>query len=195
MLRSFFSATKILFICTLSILGCDGAGRQQIDREAIKQEMAKREIRHILPAQIVEAAYSKGKALSSQTEAMAVQHFQSAQAPAFITDASLISIDSLAKAQNTSIRWIPAQTSDVQLSELEQQLWDAYWYNVENELPVNDNVQKIDEETYLYTKPLMLNTALKEKLSLRADTTFPSRFLGMWSIQLSKKEIIQAMEE
>lgn len=198
--RSFFSSTKILFLLALSILGCDGTSTNQLDQEAIHKEMEQREIKRILPAEIVEGAYEQGKDIATQAQELAIKLYQSEAGEAegfntFVTEHSLIKIDSLAKARNAEIHWVPADADEIQiqLSELEQQLWDAYWYNVENALAVNDNVQKINEDAYLYTKPMMLTPELREKLPGSGDTPPNTAFLGMWSIKLSKKELIQAL--
>lgn len=198
--RGVFLSAKILFVVTLAILGCDGTHTKQVDQEAIHKEMEQREIKRILPAEIVEGAYEQGQDIAAQAQELAVKFYRSEAGTAedfnsFITERSLVRIDSLAKARNAEIHWVPANAEDthVQLSALEQQLWDAYWYNVENGLAVNDNVQKINEEAYLYTKPVMFTPELRKKLSGGKDTPLDTDFLGMWSIQLSKKEIIQAL--
>ncbi|MDF9801130.1 hypothetical protein OKW21_006393 [Catalinimonas alkaloidigena] len=181
-----------------SILGCDSASRKQLDQEAINKEMEQREIKRILPAEIVEGAYKQGNDIAVQAQELAVKLYQSEAGASegldsFVNERTLVTIDSLAKAHNAEIHWVPADAEQLQLSEMEQQLWEAYWYNVENDLPVNDNVQKINEEAYLYTKPMMLNPGLRKKLPGSEDTLRNTDFMGMWSIQLSKKEIIQAM--
>ncbi|MEK6477810.1 hypothetical protein WJR50_09760 [Catalinimonas sp. 4WD22] len=198
--RSLFPSAKILCVLALGILGCDGTSTKQLDPEAINKEMEQREIKRILPAEIVEGAYEQGKDIASQAQELAIKLYQSEAGAtegfnSFITERTLVQIDSLAKARNAEIHWVPADADEIQiqLSELEQQLWDAYWYNVENDLAVNDNVQKINEDTYLYTKPMMLTPELRKKLPGRGDTPQNTDFLGMWSIQLSKKEIIQAL--
>ncbi len=190
-LRNLLSA--LLFIATLACGGVDG-GKQQIDREAIKEEMEQREIRRILPAEIVEAAYERGAMLSEQALNLCVETYQPSEqeAQALVSPEALLTIDSLAQLENVSIRWVD-KTSDLsQLIEKERQLWEAYLYNVEKNLPLNDNVQKLGDEAFVYTKPLVLDSVLLQELPGNESLEEPS-FLGMWSIQMSKKTLIQSI--
>lgn len=189
--------SKILFVLALCILGCDGTGNQQINREAISKAIEQQEVKRILPAELVEAAHAQGEAIAAQAQEIAVDAYQAEanHSGDFLTGGVQEKIDSLAKARKAEIRWIPADvdSTKVALSDLEQQIWEAYWYNVENDLPVNDNVQKINEEAYLYTSPMMLDAELRKKLPGSEDSTDAQGFLGMWSIRLSKRAIVQSM--
>lgn len=185
--------SALLFATTVACGGMD-SGNQQIDREAIKEEMEQREVRRILPAEIVEAAYERGALLSDQALDLCVETYQPSkqEARALVSPKALIAIDSLAQSENVSIRWVD-KTSDLsQLVEKERQLWEAYLYNVENNLPLNDNVQKLGDEAFVYTKPLVLDSALMQELPGNESLEEPS-FLGMWSIQMSKKTLIQSI--
>ncbi|WPP53280.1 hypothetical protein [Catalinimonas niigatensis] len=203
-MNSWYAVTKLLStgIClglTFCILGCDGTGNQQVNRDAFTQAIEQQEVKRILPAEFVEAAYTQGESIAMQAQEIAISGYPPETETLedlsnFVDEPTLVKIDSLAKAQNAEVRWIPADADSarLQLSTLEQQLWEAYWYNVENDLPVNHNVQKIDEENYLYTNPVMLTPELRKKLA-GAETFADNSFLGMWSIKLTKRELIRAM--
>lgn len=198
--KKYHLCSKILFALTICILGCDGARNQQINRDAISKAMEQQEVKRILPAELIEAAHTQGEAIATQAQELAINAYQAEAGTAkgfnsFVAEHTLEKLDSLAKSSKAEIRWIPANvdSTQIQLSALEQQLWEAYLYNVENDLAVNANVQKINEEAYLYTSPVMLSPELRKKLPGSEDTPSNQGFLGMWSIRLSKKEIIQSM--
>jgi len=195
-----FAPIGIVSFCSVMLLtACDGigSGEQQIDRESIREEMEQREIRRVLPAELVEAAYERGAALSQQALEIAIDTRQTKsgtiQGQGDFLSAAGKRIDSLAKAENVDIRWVNIDTDTALLGEKERQLWEAYLYNMENELPVNDNVQRLGDEEYLYTRPLSLSPALRKKIIGSEETESPIGFLGMWSIRISKKRLIQSM--
>jgi hypothetical protein len=176
--------------------GCGGVGNseQQIDREAIKEEMEQREIKRILPAEIVEEAYRRGEILSQQASDLSLQVYQPDEQNIreLIGPEAMIKIDSLSRAEGATISWVDLTSDTAQLEEKERQLWEAYLYNVENELPLNDNVQRLGDEEYLYTRPLVLDAELMKKIP-GSESPEGSNFLGMWSIRLTKKELVQSM--
>ena len=59
----------------------------------------------------------------------------------------------------------------------EREIWQAYQYNVQNKLPIAENVQKVDNDFMLYTAPVTIN----EKL------------VGMWSVLVDKKELVKEL--
>lgn len=189
--------SKISFVLTICILGCDGTGNQQIRGEAFTEAIEQQEVKRILPAEFVESAYKLGETIAMQAQEIAVSAYATEAAKVegkFIDEHTLPKIDSLAQSYHAEVHWIPADadSTQLQLSPLEQQLWEAYWYNIENDLPVNHNVQKIDDESYLYTHPEILNPELRKKLP-GSESFTKGPFLGMWSIKLAKRELIRAM--
>jgi len=182
----------LLFISLYLLSGCgrDGGQNQQIDREAIKKEMEQREIKRLLPADLVEGAYQRGDLLAAKAEKLILQDQQSFSS--LLDSQALNAVDSLAQAEDVQIRWVDQANDSVRLDNKEQQLWEAYQYNVENSLPLDDNVQRLGDEEYLYTKPLLLNAHLGKKLNGRVADT--AAFLGMWSIRITKKSLIRSMD-
>ncbi len=63
------------------------------------------------------------------------------------------------------------------MSNKELQIWEAYQNNIRQKLPIGDNLQKLDEKTYLYSVPLYIKNEYK----------------GVWSVVLDKREIIRNM--
>jgi hypothetical protein len=96
-------------------------------------------------------------------------------------------------------------------NDMEKQLLDAYQYNLENSLELSPGVQKIDDNNYLYTKPIILNSGLCLQCHGQVGTDLDESFAeqirelypddnalghkindlrGMWSITLDKKALV-----
>jgi hypothetical protein len=55
---------------------------------------------------------------------------------------------------------LKGQKDGLQLNAMEKQLLDAYQYNQENKLPLENNVQKSGTEQMLFTSPILLNNTV-----------------------------------
>lgn len=66
--------------------------------------------------------------------------------------------------------------------EIEQQLIEAYLNSMLTGTPLQDNVQKIGEDSLLYTNPVVIT---------RADSSIEIK--GTWNIWMSKRELILSM--
>lgn len=175
---------------------CNNA--QQMDRQAVLEEMKERELKHVLPGEIMEAAYVQGDSTAQAVQSHIIQQYQASGSPLslseFLQQYVKSGLDSLEKEYEAKIQWIAAtDTASSQLTDLEQQILQAYLYNIENNLEVSHNVQRVDDESYLYTKPVTLNALQQKPTSLQQAPADTSQFLGMWSIRLSKREIILNM--
>jgi hypothetical protein len=87
--------------------------------------------------------------------------------------------DSLATAQKVKVRWIiPGSTTAL---EVEKQIIEAYLISSVNG-GMEDNIQRLGTDSLLYTKPVT------EELPDGSENV-----KGMWSIRLSKKQLILGM--
>lgn len=160
--------------------------------------MEQREIKRVLPGEIMNAAYKQGDTIATMTQQQLLHQYHHADSASGLADffqtQTRTYADLLAKKYKADIRWIsPEDTTSQQLSSWEAQILSAYIYNVAQNLEASHNVQRLDDENYLYTKPVFLNDNLKKELAEQQSTSDTTYFLGMWSIKLSKKEIIQSM--
>lgn len=79
-------------------------------------------------------------------------------------------------------------------SELEWQLFEAYQYNVANNLDLDNAIQKIDRNTILFCVPVLFT--FEEQSICQVQTKMPKDSVpsfGMWSIKIPVKEIIKSM--
>ncbi len=175
--------TFLICIATGMLLWhCSRSGETTLNQKVL-EEMKEREAKHVLPGEIIEAAYAQGDTIASQTQQLLLREYR--QSGNDIALSSFLQThlnrvaDSLEQKYKVRIEWIaPQDTSSNTLTDLQQQLLVAYLYNADHQLDVNHNIQRIDEESYLYTKPMVSDS---------------SQFLGMWSVMLSKKEVVLGM--
>lgn len=190
---------KCTFIILVFFLYACSNSREQVDQQAVMKEMEQREIKRVLPGEIMEAAYRQGDTIATITQQQLLNQYHHVDSVSKLTEffqtQTRTYADSLEKKYKATIRWIsPEDTTHHQLSSLEEQILSAYSYNVEQNLEISHNVQRLDDENYLYTKPIFLDDSLKKELAVQQQSiSDTAHFLGMWSIKLSKKEIIQNM--
>lgn len=217
------SRVFILIVFTfISLVGC-GEKRSTVERKALEEEMRDREIKKVSEVEITEAALQRGALLADTAQkilasALASQIQQNGveEAIEFCHTNAYPLIDSLASLHHTSIRRVSlkARNPKNRPDALEAALLDAYQYNIENDIPLNENVQEIEDGYILYSKPILLQNPLclnchgeigediSPKVNEKISSLYPDdqahgyrlgEFRGMWSIKLSKKEIVKAL--
>ena len=123
-------------------------------------------------------------------------------------------LDSISNVNNAEIKRISDKTSSMELEKFEKELLEAYRFNMKGNLELQDNVQTIDDNLLLYSKPLIINDALclnchgiigkdltdiGEKMfqSLNTQDTITGYkrgdLIGIWSVWFRKKEIINSL--
>lgn len=177
-------------VFSVLLSSCGGSGEQQVDTTAVQEEMARREAKRVMPEEIIAAAYQKGEPLAREIFAVVVNQYQeNPSQESFVTYLQRQSVHTF--AEDATIHWVSVDTKADDLNEYEQQIMEAYRYSQQQHEDLIDNVQRMGEDTLLYTHPITLNDSLQQMLSLPADTA--PAFLGMWSIYLPQKAIIQGM--
>lgn len=204
-----------VFILMLSLcLGCDDLRRTDKESEAIRQAIKSREIKKVSDVDILNSAKKHGIALSHLLEVELAEILTRSwrenqwSSLALQDGLHLKSIDSVSRTSQTIVQFIPSG-KNVSDAGLEGQLLEAYQYNADQDLPLDESVQMTDDRGYvLYAKPLTFemvlgfNTAEEHDLARELKShleqvpqdsstrTRLSRFQGMWSIKVSTKEIV-----
>lgn len=147
---------------------CQVKQSDYVDVEVVKEEIRNAKIKRLTDAQIAQEAYARGKWIADSVFAK------------IPTNADLCSKQpdfSVLSAEQTSfIRHISfACQVPEQVSEKEKQVWDSYFFSLNEKLTLADNLQKLDGDEILYTYPTVLENAQ----------------LVVLRIILSKKEIIR----
>ena len=191
------------------------------EREAIMRENDRREIRKIKTADIISAAYVSGTAITAISDSILTERLKSMIQDYGTThaiekyDITMQSIlDSISDANNIEIKRISHKASNTKLSKIEKELIEAYRFDNKSNLVLNDNVQTIGDDQLLYSRPIVIDdplclnchglggksiTEIREKTSrsLNINDTIlgykRGELIGMWSVLLSKKEIINSL--
>jgi hypothetical protein len=154
----------ILLIC----LSACGQTDTQRKSDAFKQERKAREIRRITDGQIQTAAYEEGKSLHTRLEGVLLSQMDS-------TNFDCQEANNIQFQSETLVSFKLYCEKNKEMNSKEMQLWEAYQKNIQQQLPVGDNLQKLDEATFLYSVPFYIGRQYK----------------GIWSIVMSKREIIR----
>ncbi len=152
----------------LSVFACDNKLSDE-QRKAMRENMELHKIKKISDAEITEAAYAEGRRIVAGLE----------QA---VNDSAKLS--AALSSYNGRVRLIRPGKDNAMA--IEQQLVDAYLADESG--GAQDNIQKIrrnnvDTDSILYTKPALI------KMPDGSE-----RLEGIWSIWLSKKDIIIKMK-
>jgi len=153
---------KIRFLLLCVLFSCGGSLTEE-QRKKAKADIERNQIKKISDAQITDAAFSYGrsiaKLLADKGEGVNAKF-----------------IDSVSRSFHVKI--VSLRESDTQLSETEKLILEAY-SAVSNRTDFTDNIQKIGQDSILYTQPI-----LKEN----SDKSFSFDYaLG---VQIPKKEIV-----
>jgi hypothetical protein len=110
---------------------------------------------------------------------------------------------------------LKGQTEGLSLNEMEKQLLDAYQYNQENKLPLENNVQKSGTEQMLFTSPILVNNTVclkchgkvGEQLTTQDYQSLQATYkmeglvdyslnqpIAIWSMLFQKKALIKSLQ-
>jgi len=212
---------KIALLILAYLLSFCSSSLSEKEREAIRFEKNQREIRKINTADIILATYVRGMTITTIADSLITTRLEFMIQEYGITHAieqydPIVQpiLDSISNANNAEIKRISHKARNTELGEIEKELLEAYLYNNKDKPKVLDNVQVIDDNLLLYSKPIIINNPLclnchgiigydltdfGEKMfrSLNTNDTITGYkrgdLIGMWSVLLSKKEIINSL--
>lgn len=187
------SALPFLFF--MLSMACHETNTQ--NREAVRQEIRSREIVHATPGQIAERATAIGDSLIEKSENQLMALIKVNPDTACPTLFSQIA-DSLKKRYDCTVIRLGFDPQELNRAETktEREVWDAYFYNRENRLPISANLQKSGEKVLIYSKALVAKNAAC--VTCHASTDKPwlkgqvGDTIGIWSLRLSKKNVIMS---
>ena len=207
------------FFIVLLLTACDDKPADT-SNEDFKDEMKSRELKKISDGQIIEAALKRGnmiadtaqKLLSSTLKAKLTEDGVQG-AIEFCNLNAYDLIKSLEEDHNVEIKRasLKARNPKDHPTDLEEQLLEAYQYQVENDDKLMANIQR-DEKYLLFTRPIVIKDALCLKCHgkpgeyLKTEdyklikSLYPQDnainhqmgdLRGIWSIRLLKSEIVK----
>ena len=155
---------KLLVVASLILTACGGSLSDE-QRRKIKEDMAQHKIVRVTDAEITATAFARGREIIKSISTL---------------KNDTLKTDSVGKVYKAKIGWVvPGKKSAL---AIEQQLIEAYLESLING-GMQDNVQRLEADSMLYTFPVT------EKLSDGSETV-----KGMWSIKISKKDLILSMK-
>lgn len=164
-----------ILICLL-LAACDPSGQRRLDRETLEREMRTREPRRIKEAEILEAGREIGQAITARLNQNRLLE-ETGCCPTVPPQV----LDSLELAYKVSITCHGLEGSLPKTTDtLEQQLLEAYQYNLEQEQPLQISIQPSGQQEFIFTAP-----------ATNGGTTKTS--CGVWSIRLSRKQVVLSM--
>lgn len=217
------SVTLFFLFPFFMLTSCDMRRQNAANQEALQEERQNRIPKKLSEGQLMEETYRQGRQVSQAAQESLLATLQAAiqrqglqEAVQYCNLKALPLMDSLSTAHNARVRRTSLQVRNPENTptELEEQLLQAYQYNVEQGLPLEDNVQPIDQQYMLYSKPIVLGNELcmnchgqagqdiaAQTLAL-IDSLYPGDqakgyqkgdLRGMWSIRFRKKDIANAL--
>lgn len=191
MIARTFSMLSLLFLSA----ACHE--KNQNDSKAVKEELRSRKPIHLTQVQIEERAYQLGDTLLAKSERDFLQSLKSSKDTSCIPVFQKIadSVNARYGATLARIPFNPARLKNIS-SEKEKEVLDACFYNRENHLRIDPNLQKDGDKEFIYTRPLVLadskcvtchsqpkNALMKGS---KGDT------LAIWSLRLLKKQVVMS---
>ncbi|WP_040479046.1 Tll0287-like domain-containing protein [Mariniradius saccharolyticus] len=215
---------KILkFLIPISMLMACGSN-ERVSKEVFEEATKSMEVRKISEADIVREAMKWGDEISTEAQqqlltvlqttisekgvpaAIEVCHTQALPILKDVSDKYGVQIKRASFAYRN-----PLDKPD----EAEKAILDAYTYNVENQIPNEPNIQKLENgDVLLYTKAIQIPNALclnchgkkgediKPETQAALNQIYPEDkatghkvgdLRGMWSIRIPKKEVVKRM--
>jgi len=197
--------------------------RERVDQSALREEMKDREVKAASEGEIMAAAQAQGRFIADASQrALAAElgrAFGESGAAGAIEYCNLKAIpliDSLSRAYQAQIRrtTLKARNPDNKPTEVEAEILEAYQFSSGQGQTVEDNIQTLDGDEILYTKPIVIGNELCLKChgvagkDISQETQdilkrlYPNDeavgysmgdLRGMWSIRLSKKQVVRSM--
>ncbi len=215
----FYSFFLVIFISA----GWSCTSDKKIDGNVVQEEIKDREIKKISEAEIINKVNEIGNSIATAAKNTLGQNLQKAiqqggleHAIDFCNLNAMPLVDSLSKVYGAEIKRVSLKARNpIDLPNAEERLvLEAYAYQWKDSIPLQTNVQPIDENKYLFTKAILVDNAL----CLSCHGTFDNGMLketddfikikypedhatgyqigdlrGMWSIIIMKKNVIQTM--
>lgn len=212
----------VLVAAGLLFAACDTG--QKIDSRKVAEEMRSRKLKRVTAARLIENTLAEGKQITRQLDSTLLECLQTALAQRGIVRAAAVcnpealSAGLLEKTYAVRIRRLALHAGGGQpaLTEKQRQIWEAYRYNAQQNLPMEANVQRDGPDHLLCTTPVLLanTTCLKCHGKVGKDLTdkdfrllraaYPAmdslsnhaagQPIGIWNLLFDKAPLVLRME-
>ncbi|MFC5410651.1 hypothetical protein ACFPMF_15110 [Larkinella bovis] len=164
--------------------------RNQNTKE-LAQEMNDRKIKRVTDAQLTTTVDEWGKSLvQTARKALTTELQKNTGDTARCSVGNLPVIQKLAKKYAVTIDLLSAKdTANPVLNTKEQELLAAYFYNAQNNLEQNDNIQKLSDTLFVYNAPVAPDDLICKTCSDQATPPFV-----VWRVVFKKREVIRRID-
>jgi hypothetical protein len=210
-----------IFAITWLIIACGNPESQQgLITKDVAKELNEREIRIVTDGEIIDRAFELGRMVADSAQASLIQELlQAIEAGGIVHAIDFCNVNALpilksvseeygVEVRRASNRW---RNPLDQPNEAEAPLLEAYEYNMENDIELSDNVQKIGTDYILYTKPIVMgsglclnchgieNTQVQAETMEALQTKYPNDnalnhelgdLRGIWSIKIARRKLV-----
>lgn len=166
------------------------------DSKAVKEELRSRKPIHLTQVQIEERANQLGDTLLKKSEVEFIQLLSISKDSSCIPVFQRVADSVFARygARISRIPFNPARLKTI-ASDKEREVLDACFYNRENHLRIDPNLQKDGDKELIYTKALVAadpkcvacHSSSKAVLKANEKDT-----LGIWSLRILKKQVVMS---
>lgn len=153
----------LYFLIGFVLVGCGGSLNEE-QRKQMREARELKSIKKVSEAEITELAFSRGRDIMRE-----INRYPKG-------------IDSLQSVHQVRISWLTPGSANG--TDVEKQLIDAYLNSILSGTPVSDNVQRLGEDSLLYSRPV---TRELPDGTVAVD--------GTWNISLSRKQLVLSIEK
>lgn len=216
-------ALKIILICLLCF-GCKEK-LSEGSKKAAQEGRKNREVKKLSEAEIFTKGLETGRVITEVSQKLIVSHLKNSIETEGVQGAikycnirAFPLTDSISRVHHTNVKRTSLRLRNPKNSpdSVERLLLEAYAYNVENGVELKDNIQNINENELLYTRPIQIRDPMCLKChgivgkEIDSDTRnlllshYPddnaigyqiTDLRGMWSIRLQVKDIVNSIEQ
>ena len=212
---------RYFLMILLFITSCNPPAQEQTNDTSLKEEMENREIKKLSEGEINAAAMELGNEVAAKAQETLAGNLKKALqekgiqgAIKYCNLAAYPLVDSVENEFNAEIKRVSLKTRNPEdkPDQTESSILEAYHYAMEQGQEIGANIQNLNEQYILYTKPIVINNqlclnchgevgenTLTENYQIIKEL-YPDDeavgynmgdLRGMWSIKLAKKEIIK----
>ncbi len=212
-----------IYLTAILAISWSCSSDKKVDTAAVRKELNDREIKKATEAEIISKVHEIGNSIVLQTQQTLGKNLQNALQTGGVENAiefcnlnAMPLVDSLNKHLDTRIRRVTfkARNQGDLPDSIESAILKAYAFQSTDSVPKTSNVQSMDDKTFLFTKPIIVENALcltchgeiGNGMAQETDDYIKSLYpedqasgyqigdlRGMWSIRISRKKAVQSL--
>lgn len=164
---------EFYFICLVVFLSACRYERPAQNADYLGEERQNRQVKRVTEQELIQIVFERGQKFADGLN----QNLSIASKDLEKIDCAKLVFEELPKEMDYVSSYRLVCDSAGKMLDKERQIWEAYQQNWKQKLPLDENLQKIDLQTWLFTAPFF----------------HKGQFVGMWSVVLNRKELIKSL--